>query len=545
MAGTYHSADQPLPDNLLQQYVPQSQPPPPDPIAHVGGPGITKEVMSVTARKSTPLTIFDQRWYFRLVQSKQSEGRARPLMADYTLAELSQRLLICYTPKTLPHQTRPFTNHNGQPGRIYSVFDSYVEFYEYLQHFPRSQRAFYEIILGEFPQKPHFDLDIASSECATRYPGLRIEDLAELLAQSVMTGIVTVAAELGLNLKLDKHVLLFSSHGPNKRSYHIVVHHYCHSNNEEARAFYEAVVKAVSTITGGKYTEFIDPGVYGPRQLFRLVGCQKIDSQRPKIFHETFAHGSQTYTHVYSEPVDNDEVKKLTLFYESLVSFTAGCQYLPSLVSDRKAHIKQYGQVDDLPPDAAQQCLTLLQQRMKETTFNITDIYGHTKSVKGSAPFSISEIRGHLILLKRHGASYCPICQLPTPHDNENPFMYVVKGRIYWDCRRCDSDAKFFVGYLVDGISTTSDLSTSNPIEETIDEGGVFSFGDYPVDTPSKHVIEEQAPKPQLRILQVPREELLDVTAAINHTASQVQTRRERSRNYQPRDTLRDLKIEW
>jgi hypothetical protein len=422
-------------------------------------------------RRRGPLMIHDKRWYFRLVPPQAHEHqRARALMQDYPLNQLVNHLVVCFTPAYLPGSNKPFRKPDGDPGRIFAYFDSYLEFYEYMQKFESVDRAFYEIIFGELPQKPHFDVDIDLENFVAAYAGEDIDQVAELLREAVIQGSIEVLSENMTGIDLQKDVLLYSSHGIKKRSYHIVLNNKCHDGNKEAKAFYDAVTSKVRTITGGKYVEFIDPSVYSPRQQFRLVGCQKQGSNRPKVFYEEFWFRGQKYTHIYNEDVTDPIRKKLTIIYESMVSFTSGCVYLPSLIPPRAITHHNLGELPDLDPTTIDSCLNMLREKMSP------------------CPFTIKEVRGHLIVLKRHAPSLCPICQKAVPHEKENPFMFIISGKVYWDCRRCSPDAKkFFVGYLAMSIE---DMQTGvvAPVitnDDVSDEEGQFMFGDYDIGAPT------------------------------------------------------------
>lgn len=424
--------------------------------------------------KKGPLYIYEKRWYFRLVPKKDGEfNRARALMDDYELNMIAQHLVICYTPGVIPGQHKPYLNEKGEYGRIYAFFDSYLEFYQYMQKIPFEQRAFYEIVFGELPQKPHFDIDVGADNLAKYYPDENIDSVAELLREAVMLGCLQVLADLHIESNISRDLLLYSSHGSNKRSWHILINNKCHDGNKEARAFYEAVLVKVRVLTNGKYmqSEFIDPGVYSPRQQFRLIGSQKPGTNRPKIFCEQFVLSGIRYSHIYNEDVSELHIKKLTVIYESLIGFTTGCSYLPSLLPERSGNSTSLGDLPNLETRIVDQCMEMLRRKMTH------------------CPFTIKNIQGHLIMLKRNAKSYCPICN--REHQTENPYMFILGGKVYWDCRRSDGDAtKLLLGYLamtVDEliISGYNGEAIDNTIEDTVeDQQNLLMFGDYKLEEP-------------------------------------------------------------
>ena len=448
----------------------------------------------ILKKNNGPLVIHEKRWYFRLVQGKEGDyKRARALMDDFTLNEISHHMVVCFTPDRLPGTNRLFRNKEGKPIRIYAFFDSYLEFFEYMQKFNPTERAFYEIIFGELPQKPHFDIDISIDDLETLYPGEDFDTVAETLREAVIMGCINVLTDNHVVLDLQRDILLYSSHGEDKRSYHLVINNKCHDGNKEAKAFYDAVMGKIRIITQGKYLEFVDKSVYSPRQQFRLVGCQKQQSNRPKVFYEEFWYQGQKYTHIYNEDVTDLTMKKLTIIYESMSSFTSGCAFLPSLIPPKPINHNNLGEMPDLEGNIVEHCMGMLREKMAACSFTIIDRSGYEVLVRPTCPFSVKEVRGHLILLKRHSSSYCPICKKSIPHENEHPYMFIVHGKVYWDCRRSDQYApgapKLFVGYLamsIEELQTGIVLPGTIPDEEVeLDEGGEFMFGDYNIGAPT------------------------------------------------------------
>ena len=80
-------------------------------------------------------------------------------------------------------------------------------------------------------------------------------------------------------IDISTDILIFTSHNENKKSYHIIIDHYYHMNNLEAKAFYNEIISKISP----NFTKFIDHSVYSSIQQYRIVGSQKVNSNRPKI----------------------------------------------------------------------------------------------------------------------------------------------------------------------------------------------------------------------------------------------------------------------
>lgn len=455
-----------------------------------------------TYQKRGALVIYEKRWYFRLVKAKVNNvRRARALMDDYSLNDLSSHVVLCFTPDRIPGRHEPFRNQEGKIPRIYAFFDSYIEAFTYMQKFSPLERAFYEIIFGEFPQKPHFDIDISFQDFNQKYSVEGFDHMPTIIVNTLITACDSVLTGLNLTLNLERDVLIYSSHGPEKRSFHLVLNNLCHDSNSEAKAFFEAVKKNFSQLSGGKYVEFLDDGVYSPRQQFRLLGSQKTDSGRPKIFHPQFTHNGVEYTHIYNEEFDDEIGRNLVEIYESMVGFTSGCEYIPSLVPPKPINHNDLSGLPDIEQAVVHQCLHMLKQAMAD------------------CPFTLKEIQGHLILLLRHRPSHCPICH--RVHENENPYMFIVGGKLYWDCRRGPLNAKkFLVGYMAVSIE---DMKEDDSIEEIMETGGEFSFGDYGTyyvkDGGVSTIEPTPAPTPTLTLKVVPRSDIqltTNVVLAVN-----------------------------
>ena len=73
-------------------------------------------------------TIYGQKWYYRLVPSK-DKNNTRSLVEDH--AELNQHLIVCLIPDTLPGSKNLFRTKDGRHIHLFSYFDSYIDYYSY------------------------------------------------------------------------------------------------------------------------------------------------------------------------------------------------------------------------------------------------------------------------------------------------------------------------------------------------------------------------------------------------------------------------------
>jgi hypothetical protein len=405
---------------------------------------------------SNKLILYSQRWYYCLVPNPTLDSpkrtrvrRARALMDDYKLPQLDGKLVVVLT--------------TPQGTRIYSLFDSYIEFSHYQQKFSPENRCFYEVIFGEFPQKPHFDIDIdktdldpptVSGSTPGENPQTPIKDLDTVATQvcdALIKQLLTIFAERGIQLHLDRDLLMYTSHGPTKRSFHIIVNNYCHTNNEEAKKLYQRVLDGVSAeLQYPQLHKWIDGAVYSPKQQFRIVGSQKFQSHRPKKFEFTWTYQGQAIQHRYLEKPESPTHEMILQLEESLVSYTSSCNILPSFSNSipedaTETRINQFYQSADVSTDLAYRALQMCADK--------AGISIHDRRF----PYAIRSVNGGIIALKRLKPSRCQICN--KTHEHENPYIFIIESEgvknVYFDCRRSPGK-KLKVGVISDSITPVS-----------------------------------------------------------------------------------------
>lgn len=363
---------------------------------------------------------------------------------------LNQKLVVGF--ETPPRKGDE--NHS----RLYALFNSYVELFTYQCHFRPDQRYFYEIIMGDLPQKPHFDIDIKVSDCPE---GKDLNELGNEVKNGVIANILHVGEENGVTFSLEKDILVYTSHGEKKRSYHIIIHHHCHSNHEQAKAFY----KAVNAKMVEENRVFVDHSVYSSKQNFRLVGSQKIGSYRPKKFCEVYSFGGKEIKHVYDVSFRSEEHKRLESFKISLISWVSECEYLPSFQDDyqRERYFKEYVEEDygDLSDGTIEEAIQILDDTRK--------------SLVSKFPFEVREVKGNIISLRRLRPSWCNMCG--RSHEHENPYIMIVGNDLHFCCRRSNSGSEI-LGTLT---KTTPSLKTGllELSSDTEEDGMELHLGNY------------------------------------------------------------------
>jgi hypothetical protein len=367
-----------------------------------------------------------RRWYYRLVPKAGSN--ARPLFFDHPPSTTGSKMIVC-----LSHlDTRDDSNW-----RFYTVFDSYIQYLDFILALRPQQRSCFEVLTGR--QKPHFDLDIDLSEIPNG------DDLMLELRDLVIDACLDLIP--GLDLETD--MLFFTSHGNDKRSLHIIINNWYHNDNKEAREFYRQVTEHIQSATNGKYGEslyrLIDHSVYSENQNFRIVGTHKLGTSRTKVLVPQFTYKNRLYHHKFSD--NSDSIKgmtseqrrrkmALTILRESLVGFVADCQWLKIEVPQPVASPVDY---DDLTEHDVQGALKLLSTYNWEEDRRGEDEWDEEL-------FVLDKVEGNRLVLIRRLPSWCPLCK--RVHIRQSPWIKVFDGRCYWHCRQYPGTTSVYLGKI-------------------------------------------------------------------------------------------------
>ena len=325
--------------------------------------------------------------------------------------------------------------------RLFAVFKDYISFYDYSQTFHPNARSFYEIIMGRSYQKPHFDIDIDKNEFMLRYNSGDYENDVQSILDSLIRSCIEVLKLVGVNIDVKKNILLYSSHSKNKKSFHLIIDKYCHTDNLEAREFRKKVMNYFVTICDQKFNDgyfitspFIDPKVYSGLQQFRILGCQKRCSNRPKLFNREFQFEGNIIKNKQSEKSRNEQHQDLIDLSKSLISFTSECTPLPPFLSeDERRAIRGFGN-ETIPDEVVKMALEAYK------------LYWKNMNDSDYIPYKVLKVHGKIIILKRLSPSMCEICK--RIHENENPFLFILGNKVCWNCRRCEYGESIVVGEI-------------------------------------------------------------------------------------------------
>lgn len=396
--------------------------------------------------RSTTHLIYGQLWYPYFISRPDRKGLC--LLDMYEISSLKGKFCVTFAVQS----------PTGQTVLLFSVFNTYYEFYSYQLNFIPRRRCFFEYVLGRFPQKPHFDIDIDRLKEEITITDAQI--LGENVKDELITSIITVLKHVNIEIKLEDNILVLPSHSDNKRSYHVIINGLCHDSNIEAKAFYFKCLDYVQE----KYRKYIDIAVYSEKQQFRILGSQKILSNRPKIFLQKWSYKGKDVYHKYPQlTLVTEDGKLLYELESSLVSHTVNCKFLPSFISETSK--KEYFNSEITEEDAL--------ESIKMYANKIHIAYDSSRF-----PFRIESIKENFILLKKNGRTACIICS--RYHEHENPFISISgpEKTVIFSCRR--SKTLLYLGKLnpednlcnelIDSIISEFSNTNSDTTEEDLKE---------------------------------------------------------------------------
>jgi hypothetical protein len=341
-------------------------------------------------------------FYLRLVAPNNSMQSKRPASPGL-LSHVSEQSASKKLPLAL--RTNVTIHGNTREQLVYTIVSSVEEFQDLEQRFPPQKRSFFEIVLGNYPHRPYFDIECESAT----------QDQAQEALNAILDAIANTLSDLGIDVNPTKDFLVTSSHGESKKSFHIVLPYLVHRNNEEAKALCTQVCSRLSP----SMRSWVDRSMYKSKQQFRVLGSQKPDSGRvKKLAIETY-HG---------KPLNQSFSQNALPF--SLVQFGLDdCNFLPHIALPKK----QIRATEDLTEAEISLALQICAKYGKFSSAEDKDF-----------PYEFRDSVGRVINLRRKRPTKCPMCL--RVHDHENPFLLVSKNDasekkmdVHFSCRRCET----------------------------------------------------------------------------------------------------------
>jgi hypothetical protein len=356
-------------------------------------------------------------WYYCLIPKENVKG----LFTDFSRSSLMGNFLVCWDYREEKEDKKNI--------KLYALFKSYIDFAIFYFKLLPHLRCFYEIILGEFPQKPHFDIDMELNE----------QQLLEEIDKKVLNDLINVIISLIPTINKENDICIYSSHGKketiSKRSYHLIINHYCHANNKEAKAFYYTIMSKLPK----EYLEnrWIDHSVYSKTQQFRIYGSMKCGTNRTKILNKNWELNGEKIIHKSEEKGDDEKMEFLICLEESIIGArTSICKLLPSFETPNQFIKTKYVQGENLDYDMALEAINMLAYSVGTTPES------------NKFPYRFDKIEGPFVILKRVKASKCRLCN--RIHHHQNPYLLIVPEtkNVFFHCRRAPVNRKLYIGCL-------------------------------------------------------------------------------------------------
>jgi len=350
---------------------------------------------------------FKRRWFYSLYENKERQTKG---LFDY-----HSRSHIINTDKFLV-QLIPRPKEY-----LHTIFDTFIDFYVYQREITPENRCFFETIFGEVPQKLYFDIDIDLKE----HPDAD----GEAIKNDLIVSLLKLLVEFNIEFHVQRDILVCTSHGPFKRSYHVILDNFSLPNTDHSKAIYKLVLHKMKP----EYKTFIDPSMYKSLQQFRILGSQKKNSGRVKVFQENWMLENICIEYEYPEGILGAEqhVKNSYLLGRTLIGNVKYCKELPTVRINEYAlkinHLLKKERAHDAPK------VLLNQELIDKVLYKFSEFAGMPWN-HPRFPYKYSKSEFNMIFLKRIHASMCRVCQVI--HENENPFLKVyLNGNIHFDCR--------------------------------------------------------------------------------------------------------------
>jgi len=391
---------------------------------------------------------FGQKWYYNLISYPDREIKG---MFEYeSRKSLLNKLVVAI---------------NTKDGSIlYKSFQNYIEFNKYQSRLTPDNRCFFEEILGEHPQKLYFDLDI-NFNTPSDISGLS-GDLVlacELVKDNLIITILEVFATFGIELKVNQDILVCTSHSDIKKSYHVIVDNYCFPDCDHTKAMFQIIKSKLNK--DYKHPDLL----YKSLQQLRILGSQKRDSNRPKVFCSKWLLGGIPIEYDYpSDITNNTEVRELYQLSRTLIGNTSYCKTLP-YISINEAAMSLIKMKRKFGYSLAS---FQIQEDVALRAFNKLADFAGMSPHDPKFPYRYDRIVDNMVLLKRVLPSECRICKVI--HESQHPYLFITKiGQLYFDCRRSadhgdGTPKKLYIGDL-DGIVGNS-IGTVSEIDLLEDE---------------------------------------------------------------------------
>jgi hypothetical protein len=347
---------------------------------------------------------------------KHTEDNSENIEENNTEYYYGKSLTRC--PKTLKKSSDiVISKEINQNCRIFYVFRNYEEFENfYTKEIDIGKRHIYEVIFSS--HRFYIDIDVDLK----KYKDIDEEKLLE----EVVKGLLKVFTDINLH----KDIFVYSSHGPMKKSFHILVHRTVNNMNISRK-----IVKLVKKNISEDFRHFVDENVYKVRQQLRILYSSKYsDPKRIKIFEGQWRFGDRWI----QNPIKKQEELKYSLVTLLLDSPNVSQSFENLEIDDTYSNESGVQEVRITKEILNKENGILVRKALEKVREDLQCFF--EKEIRQRKLEEQEVIKPYqdetifLLILKNRGGYMCPIHE--RIHEHENPFILYTKDSSYFYCRR-------------------------------------------------------------------------------------------------------------
>ena len=322
----------------------------------------------------------------------------------------------------------------------YLVFHNVMDFYQFLNEIPESEWNFHECF-GSGRRKLFFDIDIKQEEFIKNNQWL-LADINSLfteeyansvrddLVKNILGFFLTCGPFVGVNtnkgLNIDSDILVFSSHGKDKFSFHVIIDNYAVENNIQAGEITKKILEGVNH----EFIRYIDAGVNKSRQMLRMYLNRKPGTERFKFLNKHWSYfGNPVKLHFNTKGDIRWNVTDFNSEHEKAL-YKRNLKLDKSLIS-----------VFRVEPTKINYKIEPKEPFNRPVYYEEIDDVDLDKIATVLPPgFEIGEFNGSSIRLKRSPGTLCPICNRVHEKDNNTLFIAGPEQKVFLQCFRAKND---------------------------------------------------------------------------------------------------------
>ena len=316
-------------------------------------------------------------------------------------------------------------------GRLFKAYNQPSEFFRIYSQMPEQKRMFYEVV-QEGKQKLKFDLDFSLKKLNLNF----VRTDAERCLCVLVKHLLKFLQQHGVDTKIEQDIMVFSSHGEGKFSFHVVVDNYFMASAESCQFASNHImndtITEVSTIykdvSPQTWESIFDNSINKRNQQFRMLGSHKYGTTRYKTLCQEWRYFDQKI--VFSPNTHNDlrfdmpHLHEYLIFERSLISFA--CRELPIISYEIPQPVRPVRPVCDIG-DINEQNLSAMIPKGWLLDSRMSNFPGYR--------------------LKKETTTECLICKRIHEHDNQYILIVGDDQKVYFKCHR-NQQGQYFLGRL-------------------------------------------------------------------------------------------------